>query len=114
MNTDHSCIFCSIISKKIPAKIIAENDRVIVIEDNAPKAPVHYLIIPKKHIAAISTLQQDDASIGSDIFLMAQQLSKELPGLDAFRLLINNGADAGQSIPHVHCHFVSGKIMSDF
>ena len=114
MNTDHSCIFCSIISKKIPATIIAENDNVIVIEDIAPKAPVHYLIIPKKHTPSISALNKSDASVGGDIFLMAQQLSNTIPGLDSFRLLINNGVDAGQTVDHLHCHFLSGKKMSDF
>ena len=108
------CIFCKIIQKQLPAKIIAENDEVIVIQDIAPKAPIHYLIIPKKHIQDVQSIEQEDKGLVGSLFLMAKELSGKLAGSGAFRLIVNNGADAGQSVFHVHSHFLSGKKMLDF
>ncbi len=108
------CIFCKIIENKIPAKIIDQNDDIIVIQDIAPKAPIHYLIIPKKHIKDITSLTEQDAEITGKILLMAKKLSQQLDGSKSFRLIMNNGADAGQSVWHLHCHFISGKHLSDF
>ena len=96
------------------AKRVAENDDCLVIEDIAPKAPVHYLIIPKKHIENIAAFSAQDAALAGNMMLMAQQLARGLAGSGAFRLIINNGADAGQSVFHLHYHFLSGKRMVDF
>ena len=108
------CIFCKIIHKEIPAKIVAENDDIVVIQDIHPKAPVHYLIIPKKHIVNVSELQEQDSHYVAKMMLMAQELSKTLSGDQSFRLIMNNGASSGQSVFHMHCHFLSGKKMTDF
>lgn len=108
------CIFCKIIAKELPAKVIAETDNILVIEDIAPKAPIHYLIIPKKHIKDVPSLSETDGFIPTYMLLMAKHLSKMLTGSQSFRLLINNGADAGQSVFHLHTHFLSGKKMLDF
>jgi len=108
------CIFCKIIHKEIPAKIVAENDDIVVIEDIHPKAPVHYLIMPKKHIVNVSELQEQDSHYVAKMMLMAQELSKTLSGDQSFRLIMNNGASSGQSVFHMHCHFLSGKKMTDF
>jgi len=108
------CIFCKIIQKKIPASVIAENKSVIVIKDTAPKAPIHYLIIPKNHIKNIASLDSDTIKDAAGILQMAQQLSRDLLGSQSFRLVMNNGIDAGQTVFHLHCHFISGKQLSDF
>lgn len=110
---EKGCIFCRIIAKEIPATIIAENDAVVVIKDIAPKAPTHYLIIPKKHMADVHGATQTDAQLLGQMVLMAQQLSAK-QGNAAFRLLMNNGADVGQSVSHMHMHYLSGKKMTDF
>ena len=110
----NDCIFCKIIAKTIPAKIIAENESILVIQDIAPKAPVHYLIIPKKHVKDLASIQESDIPGAAAIFSMAQELSQKLSGSQAFRLIINNGPDAGQSVFHLHAHFISGKKMLDF
>ncbi|MFC1842260.1 histidine triad nucleotide-binding protein [Candidatus Dependentiae bacterium] len=112
--SNKDCIFCKIISKEIPAKIIDENEHVLVIEDLHPKAPVHYLILPKKHIVNVKELQDSDRNYVAQMLLMARDLSKKLSGDGSFRLIMNNGRQAGQSVFHMHCHFLSGKKMTDF
>ncbi len=107
-----SCIFCKIIAQEIPATIIAHNDDVIVIKDIAPKAPVHYLIIPKIHVPDIRSLPTD-GTVAASIFQITQELAQHLSGSQAFRLVANTGADAGQSVFHAHFHFLSGKRMLD-
>lgn len=108
------CVFCKIITGVLPGVIIAENSDLIVIKDIAPKAPIHYLIIPKKHIVGIQTLESHDAPIMGSIALMAKELSSRLIGSSDFRLIENDGPDAGQSVFHLHMHFLSGQKMTDF
>lgn len=109
-----SCIFCKIIAKQIPSTFIAENDQLIVIKDIHPKAPIHYLIIPKKHLADVAEFQSDDVALAGAMLLMAKELSAQLSGSKAFKLMVNNGADVGQSVFHSHMHFLAGKKMADF
>lgn len=109
-----TCIFCKILNKQIPAQIVMEDEQVFVIKDIAPKAPIHFLIIPKKHVADIVSLQQEDAVYAAAILLMAQKLSKNVDGAHAFKLVCNNGAAIGQSVFHVHFHFLAGSRLSSF
>jgi histidine triad (HIT) family protein len=114
---DPDCIFCKIIQKQISSKIIAENEYVLAIEDIAPKAPIHYLILPKKHIININYLIEEDSVVSWHILKMAQNVSKRLQKeADEkepvhFNLLSNNGAGAGQCVFHMHWHFLSGKKL---
>jgi len=108
------CVFCKIIDRAIPVTIVAENDDVLVIQDRSPKAPVHYLIIPKKHTPDIVSMTADELPLAQAIFAMAQQLSRALPGKGDFRLLVNNGSGVGQSVFHLHAHFLAGKKLADF
>jgi diadenosine tetraphosphate (Ap4A) HIT family hydrolase len=107
------CIFCKIIRRELPATVIAENEHILVIQDIAPKAPLHYLIIPKKHIADVRTLTDQDKEIAARIFYTAQELSQKLPGSGAFRLVLNNGKEVGQRVFHIHAHMLAGKAMTD-
>jgi histidine triad (HIT) family protein len=104
----HSCIFCKIVSGEMPAKIIAETNDLVVIEDIRPKAPHHYLIIPKKHIVDVRALEQEDMHLGGAMFALAQRLSKGMDDMP-FRVVINNGHEVGQRVYHMHMHFLAGK-----
>lgn len=106
------CIFCKIIERLIPAQIIAETDQILVIKDICPQATIHYLIMPKKHVCDLMDLK--DESVASDILFMAQILAKNLDDNQAFRLITNNGAAAGQSVFHLHFHFLAGKKLPGF
>jgi len=111
MNTD--CVFCKIIAGDIPARRIRENEHVLVIEDIAPKAPVHYLVIPKVHLKSMHNITYEHKEFLWQILIMGRDLAKNLSGSQAFNFISNNGADAGQSVFHMHWHFVSGAKLKD-
>ena len=108
MNTP-DCIFCKIIKKEIPSTIVFENENVLVIETIEPKAPIHYLILPKKHIVNLLSLEEEDTQIVLEIIKVAKKLAENLEEPKAFNLISNNGREAGQSVLHMHGHFLSGK-----
>ena len=108
------CIFCKIIARELPAKIVAENNSVIVIQDIHPKAPTHLLIVPKKHLSDLRELQVSYGTLMANVLFMAQELSKKIEAPGAFNLLFNNGAEAGQKVFHMHAHFLAGKRVVDF
>lgn len=110
----NDCIFCKIINRQIPATVISENDNIIVIKDISPKATIHYLIIPKKHIKDIQSLEQNDFIIGAQMFQMAQELSQKQVDAKDFRTIINSGAGAGQIVFHLHMHFLAGSSLPNF
>jgi histidine triad (HIT) family protein len=109
----NTCVFCKIIARILPASVIAENDQLIVIKDIHPKAPVHYLIIPKVHVADINGLSEVQKDLAGSMLLMAKKLAEDLPE-PAFKFLINNGAQAGQMVFHLHAHFLAGARLSEF
>ena len=110
MNPGPICLFCKIIEKKIPAKIVHEDEHSIAFEDLNPQAPVHMLIVPKKHIADIQSLVATDREIIGHLFFIAKTIASR-QGLNkgGYRMVVNNGHDAGQSVFHVHLHLLSGR-----
>lgn len=106
-------IFTKIINREIPATIVDETDDLIVIQDIAPKAPIHLLIIPKKEIRDLQSFVDDDFYVVDKMFRMAQKLSRTIAGAEQFRLVMNNGPQAGQCIFHAHMHFLAGLKMHD-
>ncbi len=107
----HSCIFCKIIAQQIPSQPLIETELTLVIADINPQAPIHYLVMPKKHIEHMGCLEVADTVYIADMALVVQQLSKKLVQPTAFNVIINNGVDAGQSVPHLHWHFLAGKNL---
>lgn len=108
-----SCIFCKIIAKQIPTSVVHETDDIIVIKDLYPKAPIHYLIIPKKHIQDIQSIAQEDMALPASMIHVAKQLSSKLDGSGDFKLVVNSGKDAGQKVFHLHMHFLAGKQLGE-
>lgn len=107
------CVFCKIIAGDIPAAKIKETDDLIVLKDIAPKAPIHYLIIPKKHIANLQTASDDDQILLGSMLLMSKELSKDLSSPQEYRLVSNNGPSVGQSVFHIHIHFMAGQRFAE-
>lgn len=110
---NQDCIFCKIINGLIPCQKIYENSDLIVIKDIAPRAPIHYLIIPKKHIKNLQSATQDDKNLLAELLLTANELSKNLAQPQEFRIVSNNGSSVGQSVFHIHFHFLAGKDLSE-
>jgi histidine triad (HIT) family protein len=110
MSTDPTCLFCRIIERTVPAKIVHEDEYSIAFLDVNPQAPVHILIVPKKHITDIHSLVVTDREIIGHLFFIAKTIAAK-QGLDkgGYRMVINNGHDAGQSVFHVHLHLLSGR-----
>lgn len=107
------CIFCKIIAKEVPGSTIKDTPEVLVIKDINPRATIHYLIIPKVHFDNLGSAAPEQLPYINKAIEMANDLSKEL-NIPAFRLVINNGKDAGQCVFHFHVHFLSGKSLSSF
>ena len=105
-------LFEKIINKEIPAEILYEDDISIVIKDINPQAPTHLLIIPKKVIPKLSDANQEDQKILGHLMLVAVKMSQQLKLDDTFRLIVNNGAKAGQSVFHLHLHLLSGRALN--
>lgn len=101
-----NCIFCKIIARQIPSNIVAENNEIIVIKDINPKAPIHNLIIPKKHIPDIQSFTPEDMHLSQSMIAMAQELHQK--DKEDFRLVVNSGKNAGQVVFHLHMHYLSG------
>ena len=102
------CLFCQIAEKKIPAALLHEDEFSVAFRDLNPQAPSHILIIPKKHVERLSVLEEADKNIAGHLLIVAQKLAKDL-NLGDFRLNINNGPNAGQTVWHLHLHLLSGR-----
>jgi len=109
----NDCLFCRIASKDIPAKIAHEDDMAVAFEDINPKAPVHILVIPRKHIPTIADLGVEDSSLIGHLVQVARGLAAE-KGISAsgYRLVFNCRADAGQDVFHIHLHLLGGRKMT--
>lgn len=111
---ESDCVFCKIINKEIKSDIVAETEHVLVIKDINPKATIHYLIMPKKHIKDVGSLEQNECCLASKMILMAKKLSLENEKCKDFRLMANNGYGAGQRVFHLHFHFLAGSALPEF
>lgn len=106
------CIFCKIISGEIPSNRVYEDEQVLAFRDIAPKAPVHVLIIPKTHIAGVREITADNSAVVAHIFTVIPQIAQQL-GITDYRVVSNNGEQAGQTVHHLHFHLLSGGVLGE-
>lgn len=105
------CLFCRIVSGGIPSKKAYEDDKALAFYDIDPKAPVHVLIVPKKHIASLNAAGEEDFELVAYLLKIARQLAKELKLDNGFRLVVNTGREGGQTVDHLHVHLLGGRFM---
>jgi histidine triad (HIT) family protein len=106
------CLFCQIVRREKPARIIYEDDRCVAFEDIHPKAPVHVLVIPRKHIVSLNGELSEDESLLGHLLAVAGQVAKA-KGVDGtgYRTVINTNAEAGQTVFHLHVHVLGGRVL---
>jgi histidine triad (HIT) family protein len=105
------CLFCKIAAKKIPSKIVYEDEEVFAFEDINPQAPTHVLICPRKHLASLDDAAPTDQAIIGRLQLVAAQLARKRNLLEGYRTVLNNGRGAGQSVFHLHLHLLGGRAF---
>ena len=105
------CIFCKIINKEIPSKIIYEDEKILIFNDINPAAPIHFLVIPKKHIESAEKITPENKDIISYIFTKISGITKKLNLKNGFRIVNNCGADGGQTVNHIHVHVLGGRKL---
>lgn len=108
MNTDPNCIFCRIVAGQIPSKKVFEDDEILVFHDIHPWAPVHVLIVPKRHIPSMVDVTDADAPLLGKMMAISPRLMRELGVTDGFRHVLNTGRDGRQEVPHLHLHLMGG------
>jgi len=105
-------IFEKIVKREIPARIVLEDDHLIAFHDIAPQAPVHVLIVPKKVIPRVGEAAAEDAELLGRLLVASQEVAKQLGVYESgYRLVINNGRDAGEAVPHLHVHLLGGRAL---
>ncbi|MCP4723565.1 MAG: histidine triad nucleotide-binding protein [bacterium] len=106
------CIFCKIFAGEIPSEIIYKDDDMLIFKDIEPKAPVHFLAIPGKHIESLDKLTESDTEVLGKLFLKMRDIAADIPELEnGYRIVQNNGKEAGQTVFHMHFHLFGGRRM---
>ncbi|TFG56478.1 MAG: histidine triad nucleotide-binding protein [Candidatus Aminicenantes bacterium] len=107
------CLFCRIVRKEIPAKILFENERLLAFEDIRPKAPVHALVIPKDHFASLNDAPDGAGALLGEILLRAREIAREKGiGESGYRIVLNTARDSGQEVLHIHFHILGGRRLA--
>ncbi|WP_298030671.1 histidine triad nucleotide-binding protein [uncultured Dysosmobacter sp.] len=105
------CLFCKIIAGEIPSSKVYEDELCYAFNDIAPQAPTHFLVIPKEHIASVSGVNAGNSAVVAHIFEVIAKITAEM-GIESYRVVSNIGEQAGQSVPHLHFHVLSGRDMT--
>jgi histidine triad (HIT) family protein len=107
------CLFCNIVAGKTPADVVLDNEHVLAFRDIRPVAPVHVLVIPKVHLPGIHEATAEHAAVLGQVLLGARDVAEKLGlGNGGYRLVVNQGPDAGQTVFHLHCHVLGGRAMA--
>ncbi len=108
------CVFCNIVSKTIDSELFFEDPDLIVIKDILPKAPVHLLVIPKRHIVSIGEMSDADQTLAGDMILTAKKMAEKFNVAESgYKLVFNVGTDGGMVVPHLHLHLLGGKKLPE-
>lgn len=111
--TEPDCLFCKILAGEIPADVIYESETALAFRDINPQAPTHAVIIPKRHIATINDIQEDDQTVVGSLFSAAREIARQEDLADrGYRVVMNCNAEAGQTVFHLHLHLVGGRQMN--
>ena len=106
------CVFCKIVNKEIPAKVVYEDDKVMAFHDINPQAPIHILVIPKEHIPTVNDLEEKHKELIGHIFMVIKEIAKEMGIAESgYRVLVNCNRDGGQEIYHLHFHLLGGAPL---
>ena len=105
------CLFCSIVAGDIPAEIVAESETAVAFRDVNPQAPLHVLVVPRTHVANAGELAEREPETVAELVRVARQVTTEA-GQDSYRLVLNTGAEAGQSVFHAHLHVLAGRPLA--
>ena len=110
---DQSCIFCRIAAGEIPAKIVRQDEDTIAFRDLNPQAPTHVLVIPRRHVPTVNVLEPADAALMGKLFLAAKEIARDegVAG-SGYRMVVNAGPNAGQSVDHIHMHVLGGRGLA--
>ena len=110
---DQSCIFCRIAAGEIPAKIVRQDEDTIAFRDLNPQAPTHVLVIPRRHVPTVNVLEPADAALMGKLFLAAKEIARDegVAG-SGYRMVVNAGPNAGQSVDHIHLHVLGGRGLA--
>ena len=107
------CIFCMIIDGKIPSSKVYEDENILAFNDINPQAPVHVIVIPKKHVASLDEINEENSGLVADIFAKIPEIAKKAGITNGYRVISNCGADACQSVKHLHFHVVGGAQLAE-
>jgi histidine triad (HIT) family protein len=111
--SESECIFCRIASGEIRADVVHESERVIAFRDLDPRAPVHVLIIPRRHISSVTELTDADGAVMGELFIVARRVAEQEDVAESgYRMVMNAGKDGGQSVGHVHLHVLGGRRLT--
>ncbi|MBI2914419.1 MAG: histidine triad nucleotide-binding protein [Firmicutes bacterium] len=114
-SSPHDCLFCRIVAKEVPADIVYEDEQIVAFRDIQPKAPVHLLVVPRRHVASPNELRAEHAELVGLIHLVCGQLARENGVAETgYRVVANCQSDAGQTVSHIHFHLLGGRRLGRF
>ncbi len=110
---ENDCLFCRIVAGEVPAKIVHQDEDTVAFRDINPRAPTHVLVVPRQHIPSVNVLDPADAALVGKLFLTAREIARA-EGVDrsGYRMVVNAGPDAGQSVDHIHLHVLGGRALA--
>ena len=105
------CLFCRIVRGEAPARVVYQDEDITAFHDLHPRAPIHFLLVPNRHIVGVADVEPEDAAVLGKLFVVARRLAEQEGIVNGYRLVVNNGPRAGQSVFHLHVHLLGGRPL---